>query len=72
MDEFLKGFLEDKKVIIMSWVCFINAIVQMYVGKDNWELIIILLSFSFFPNLMKEFIKRKYSIPEEVKNEGDK
>ena len=69
---FLKKILEDKKIIIMSWICFLNAIIQMYIAKDNWELIILLLSFSFFPNLVREFIKRKYNIQEEIKNEGGK
>jgi hypothetical protein len=68
----IKNFLEDKKIITMSWICFIISIVMMFKNPENWELITLLLSFSFFPNLMKEFIIRKYSLPEEVKNEGDK
>ena len=68
----MKNLLESKKVTVMSWICFVVAIVVMFRSPENWQLITLLLSFSFFPDLMKEFIIRKYSLPEEVKNEGDK
>lgn len=68
----MKNLLESKKVTVMSWVCFIVAIVVMFRSPESWEMITLLLAFSFFPDLMKEFIIRKYSLPEEVKNEGDK
>ena len=68
----LKNLLEDKKIIIMSWVCFIASMILVFKNPENWEMITLLLAFSFFPNLMKEFIIRKYNLPQEVKNEGDK
>lgn len=68
----MKNLLESQKVTVMSWVCFIVATIVMFKTPESWELITLLLAFSFFPNLMKEFIIRKYSLPEEAKNEGDK
>ena len=69
----LKNLLEDKKIIIMSWICFIMSMVLVIRTPESWEMITLLLAFSFFPNLMKEFIIRKYNLPEEeAKNAGDK
>lgn len=70
--KFLKSILEDKKIIIMSWICFIISMTLIYNSPDNWEMITLLLAFSFFPNIMKEFIIRKYNLSEEVKNEESK
>ena len=69
----LKNILVGNKIIVMSWICFVSAMVLIFTQPDRWELEMLLLSFSFFPNLIKEFIKRKYGLAEtETKNEGDK
>ncbi len=69
----IKSVLESKKMTIMSYICFITAIVLIFRNPENWEMITLLLSFSFFPDIMKEFIIRKYNLPStEAKNEGEK